>query len=114
MSYSTNYTKKELETKLQEKDELIKQLKDKLVEMKGVEKQVNAESAELPELAIGLTKDSDGNYYLAKVNFDPKTKAAFVTELEKSGKDAQIASYKAKQVLVEDIYLPLIDSKFKK
>jgi hydrogenase maturation factor len=113
MSYSTNYTKKELEEKLREKDDLISQLKEKLVEMKGVEKQVTADAQKYSENALGLCRNEKGEYLLVKVGYDPVSKAATVITAEVVGKDAQIAIYQAKNVLVNDIYLPLIDSKFK-
>lgn len=91
------YTKKELA-------EIIRELKEKLGEMKDVEQQVMATSEELKTPAIGVHRDAKGKYHLIEIGYDlEKNAAAIVTSTPLDTGDYAIASYKAKQFLIDKI-----------
>jgi hypothetical protein len=100
------YTKKELA-------ELIRQLKEKLTEVKGVEKQLNASHADLTSPAIGLHKDKDGKFFLVELKFEVESKAGTVSNLiALDSTDPSIASFKLKQYVIENIFRKITGGKY--
>jgi|ERR1043165_1724942 hypothetical protein len=96
-----------------EKDEIIRELKQKLKEMKSVEQQVNATALELPEPAFGLHKDQTGTYSIVEIKYDPESKAAAVTNLiSLDSKDPSIASFKLKEYAIERVFRPTVGGKY--
>lgn len=96
-----------------EKDELIRELKDKLSEVRGVEKQLNASSANLTSPAIGLHKDSAGKFFLVEVKFDVESKAGTVSNLiSLDSTDPSIASFKLKEYVIEKVFRKITGGKY--
>lgn len=83
---------------------MVRELKEKLSEMKSVEKQVNATAKELPKNAVSIIKDENGTYSIVKLKFDPESGAAAVDTIEAIGKDTQIAGYTLQKYTVEEIF----------
>lgn len=87
-----------------EKDELIKELKAKLKEMKQLEKAVETTAAELSVPALGVHKDSDGKFYLIDVRYDLEQNVAAISKkIDLNSRDYAIALNKAKEYLVFQI-----------
>lgn len=100
------YTKKELAA-------IIREMKEKLKEVKSVETRITAEATEMTLEALGVQKNEKGHYTLVKVVYDPEKKAAAFKEIVnlETG-DFAIASYKAKEFLVEKILAKARGSKY--
>ena len=86
-----------------EKDDIIKELKEKLESMKSVEEQITLTAAELSQYGFGICKDSVGDYQLVKLKFDIDKNTAAIDGQDNLGKDVAIVLYKAKQYLVETV-----------
>lgn len=100
------YTKKELAA-------IIRELKEKLKEMKEVEEVVTTAAEEMPFESLGVQKDESGKYSLVRVVYDPEKKAAAFKEvIPLHTHDFAIASYKAKEYLVEKILRKASGSKY--
>jgi hypothetical protein len=100
------YSKKELAA-------LIRELKEKLTEMKQVEKHVEASAEELPLPAVGLHKDDKGAFYLVELRFDAISGAAVVSnKLDLNSKDPSIASYKLKEYVIEKVFRKSLGGKY--
>lgn len=96
-----------------EKDDLIRELKDKLSEVRGVEKQLNASSANLTSPAIGLHKDEKGSFALVEIKFDVESKAGTVSNLiQLDTTDPSIASYKLKEYVIENVFRKITGGKY--
>jgi len=92
------YTKRELA-------ELIRQMKEKLTEVKGVEKQLNASNAELTSPGVGLYKDTAGKFFIVELKYDVESKAGTVSGLiDLHSRDPSIASFKLKEYVIENVY----------
>lgn len=89
MSLESNYTKAQLA-------DMVRELKEKLTEMKQVEAQVNASVETLKDgsPAIGLHRNKDGNYQLIKIVYDLDKNAAAIIGKVDFGKDQQISGGK--------------------
>lgn len=91
----------------QTKDDLkriIKELKAKLTEMKGLEKQVQVTAQELTHIGFSIVKGDKNKYSLVQLKFDIELNAAVidtVTDLDTT--DHAIANFKAMQFLTEKI-----------
>jgi hypothetical protein len=81
-----NLTKKELADK-------VRELAEKLKEMKVVESQVTAsvETLKDGDSSIGIIKNAEGNFTIVKLVFDLEKNAAAIVGTEDLGKDMQIA-----------------------
>lgn len=100
------YTKKELAA-------IIREMKEKLKEVKHVEEQVTAQAEDMPFEALGVQRNEKGHYSLVKVVYDPeKNAAAFKEVVNLETHDFAIASYKAKEYLVEKILRKASGSKY--
>lgn len=98
-----------------EKDALIKELKEKLKEMKEVEKAVEVTAANLSAPALGVHKDSKGSYHLVKINYDVEQNLAAIEKVETlSSHDFAIALFQSKKYLVEKILEKARGSKYAK
>lgn len=87
-----------------EKDELIKELKAKLKEMKQLEKAVETTAAELSVPAFGVQKDKKGNYFLVKIKYDLEQGIAAIDCKESLNTTSYpVALMKAKEYLVFEI-----------
>lgn len=91
------YTKKELAA-------IIREMKAKLSEMKDVEKQVTTEASELSAPGLSIHRDEKGKFHLVKLKYDIEKNAATIEKVESlDSSDPAIATFKAKQYLVETI-----------
>lgn len=81
-----NLTKKELADK-------VRELTEKLKEMRVVEAQVTAsvETLKDGEIAVGVTKQEDGTFLLIKVVYDLKKNAAAIIDKKDISRDMQVA-----------------------
>lgn len=87
-----------------EKDALIKELKEKLKEMKAVEKAAITTAAELSSHGMGIHKDEKGYYFLVKIKYDVEKNIAAIEKLEPlNSYDYAIALFQAKKYIVEVI-----------
>lgn len=92
-----DYTKDQLK-------EINRELKEKIKELKGVEKQITATAEDLKLLSIGVDKDIDGKFLLVYIKYDVSKNAAIIDKVEKLDTfDFAIASFKARELLVEKI-----------
>lgn len=100
---ATNKTKAKLEEENKVLRGEVKTLAEKLKEA------LNMSSGELgsdPELAVGLYK-RDGNYYMAKIKFNPETKVAEIESLDfadRSQKASHMAQLNAEKYLIDVIF----------
>lgn len=96
-----------------EKDELIKELKAKLKEMKAVEKAVKATAGTLSDKALGVHKDKEGKFHLVKINYDVEQNLAAIEKVEAlQSYDYAIALHQAKIYLVEKILMKAVGGKY--
>jgi hypothetical protein len=86
MSLETNFTKAQLAEK-------VRELTEKLREMRGVEAQANASLETLKDgaPAIGLHRTSEGKFQLVRIVYDIEKNAAAIIGTEEYGTDSQIA-----------------------
>lgn len=96
----------------QEKDQIIKELKEKLKEMKSVETQVTSLAADLSQFGVGIHRNEKGNFVIAKLKYDAEKNAAAIESLQDLGPDWTIAIFKAKEYLVETILAKAKGSKY--
>lgn len=87
----------------QEKDNMIKLLKDQVKEL-TLKIRTQIAAADMPEKAFNIEKH-DGNYFLVKLKYDTENKQGVVVEKVPLGRDYAMVLYKAKQYLVETILL---------
>lgn len=99
-------TKKELA-------QIIRELQDKLKELKPVESALTSQLEELHHDAIGLRKDEAGQYALVYIKYDAEKNAAAISEVkELETKDPAIAIYKLNQFTHETIMRKARGSKY--
>ena len=108
MSLESNFTKAQLAEK-------VRELTEKLKEMKGVEAQAKASVEGLKDghPAIGLAKDDNGRFKLVKIVYDLNKNSAAIIATEDFGSDHQIAGGK----LIKEagnIFLKSSESKYYK
>jgi hypothetical protein len=108
MSLETNYTK----TQLAEK---VRELTEKLKEMRQVEAQVSASVETLKDgnPAIGLVQNENGMFQLVRIVFDLEKNAAAIIATEDYGKDFQIAGGRLVKE-AGDVFLKASGSKYYK
>lgn len=108
MSLETNMSKKELADK-------VRELTEKLKEMRGVEAQVNAsvETLKTGSPAVGIHRDDKGNFFLVKIVYDLNQNAAAIIDKVELGRDQQIAGGKLVKEAGE-AFLKATDIKFYK
>lgn len=93
--------------------ELIRELQDKLAQVKNVEKQLNAEAKDLPNNAVGLHKDENGNFSLVKIKYDPQTQAVAIEQLEQiETKDQAIVLDRLKRYVGDNIFRKALGGKY--
>lgn len=101
-------TKKELA-------QIIRDLQEKLKEMKPVESALTSQLEDLHSPAIGLSKNAEGQYALVKIKYDVEKNAAAIEKLDQlESKDIAIAQYKLNQYVVETIVRKARGSKYDK
>lgn len=84
--------------------EIIQELKEKLKEMKPVEKQLTAQLDELHQPAIGLHKDESGKYHLVHIKYDLEKNAAGIEKIEDlNTHDMALALFNTNKVVAEKI-----------
>lgn len=92
-----NKTKKEL-------IEIIHQMKDKLINMQGVEAKQEASESTLPGKGFSVIKDLEGKMRLLEISFDFNTKVAKISnEIMFPANTFESAMFQAKKHLVEVI-----------
>lgn len=84
--------------------QMVRDLQDKLIEMKPVESALTSQLSELNSHAIGLTKDERGNLSLVHIKYDLEKNAAAIEKLTSlESFDYAIADFKLKQFVAEVI-----------
>ena len=85
-----------------EKDELIKQLKDKLREYTSLAKEKDAQKeaalGNLPELALGLVQAENGDFKLIRVNYCSESGEAKVASVDNAVKVGNTKSRELSQM----------------
>ena len=85
--------------------EIIRQLKDKLIEVKDVEKQVTASKDSLTGKGMSLSFDDNKGYQLVLLGYSLNDNAANINEIVDIGtKDMDVAIFHAKKYLAEKIW----------
>lgn len=84
--------------------QMVRDLQEKLKELKPVESAQVSQLADLSSHGIGLLKDENGKFSLVKLKFDVSLNAAAIETLEHlNSTDPAIAHYKLTQYVAEVI-----------
>lgn len=96
---------KDLESKSKkELVSIIEQLKEKLVEMQGVEAKQEAQESQLNGKAFSIIQELDDSFSIVDISFDIETKVGKIENVKPiHSKSYELALYEAKKYLVENI-----------
>jgi hypothetical protein len=92
----------------QEKDDVIKRLKEELFSLKDLMKEKISRGESNDKLAFTIARDSDGDLVFVKLMYSLKSKSGTVVDIEKLENNPNVAISKMQDANAKEIIFPLI------